>query len=476
MHVAHDEFASYKLVRDQLIERGYVAREFLAQQRRYVELTSPDGMIWVTQAARIAYPMRTAAFTMISHDKDKGYETAQRLGLNIPATYVIAADESLDVSRLDAMLAAHHKLIVKPVRASLSHGLTLSITTREQLQEAIAFGRTYHESVLVQEQIEGEELRFMVVGDKVVGALLRQTPRVVGDGVRTVAELIRDENEQRKHIDTPYVTYPLLTSDNIPAEYIESTKVLSTGEILELNRATMIKNGCSVYNVTEQVHPDYLEAVERLAQEVGIGFGCVDIFCQDYTQSATVSNYWFMEVNTSPVLKLCYGVRDGNQLDIVPLLAAEIDAHLTRAGQQEPKVFGTIERVHLPEFNVYGIEAKIDTGAYSGALHCTKTLLVRRKDGTRVLRFTPSDTGVAHETTRYKSVYVRSASGHRSRRYVIETEIIIRGQKYPITIGLSNRKDMQKEILIGRRFLREHGILVDVRINQELDNDGGGKI
>jgi hypothetical protein len=34
---------------------------------------------------------------------------------------------------------------------------------------------------------------------------------------------------------------------------------------------------------------------------------------------------------------------------------------------------------------------------------------------------------------------------------------------------------MNYEILIGRRFLRENNILVDVRINKELDSDGDKK-
>lgn len=474
MHILSDPYASYKLLRDQLEKRGYEAREFQMHDEWHIELTAPDGRSWVTPVAKIAYPMATHEFVAVSRYKDQGYELAERLGLNIPKTYTVHANDPLDESAFKAMLGAHERLIVKPLRASLSRGVTLSITTPEQLRAAIDTARAHHESVLVQEQIEGEELRFIMVGSKVAGVLLRQTPRVVGDGKHTVAALIEKENDQRRQIDTPYVTYPLLTSDNIPAEYITSTKVLAAGETLELNRATMIKNGCSVYNVTDQVHPDYVRAVETFAEEVKIGFGCVDIFCRDYTQAATKRNYWFMEVNTSPVLKLCYGVRDGNQLDIAPLLAAEIDRHLGMMRQD--KVYGIIERVHMPDLGLYRIEAKVDTGAYSGALHCTKTQQVRRKDGVSVLRFTPSDTGVVHETTQYRPVYVRSASGHRSRRYVIDTSIVIRGQKYPITIGLSNRKDMQKEILIGRRFLREHGILVDVRINQELDNDGGGKI
>ena len=139
---------------------------------------------------------------------------------------------------------------------------------------------------------------------------------------------------------------------------------------------------------------------------------------------------------------------------------------------------GAFEPVSLPALNMENIIAKVDTGAYSGAVHCTEIKVRRRQsDGVKVLHFVPSGNGPdTIELEKYKVTNVRSSSGHRLKRYLIETDIIIRDKRYTVNIGLSDRSDMQREVLIGRRFLRENGILVDVRINQGLDNDGGEKI
>lgn len=141
-------------------------------------------------------------------------------------------------------------------------------------------------------------------------------------------------------------------------------------------------------------------------------------------------------------------------------------------------IFGSFEPVAIPALGIENTIAKIDTGAYSGALHCSFIEVTKRTtDGKRVLRFIPSDNS-AHltEIDNYTSTYVRSSTGHRVKRYLFITDIIIRGKTYPIKIGLSNRSDMIYEVLIGRRFLRDNGILVDARINQALDNDGGEKL
>jgi hypothetical protein len=135
---------------------------------------------------------------------------------------------------------------------------------------------------------------------------------------------------------------------------------------------------------------------------------------------------------------------------------------------------GSFERITLPEFDLVNVVAKVDTGAYSGALHCTSTRVMINENGEKVLRFVLPEKLERHfETTQFVRRHVRSASGHRQARYIIETTIIIDGRSYPIKIGLSDRSKMKRIVLIGRRFLRENKMLVDVCINQDLDDEEG---
>lgn len=135
---------------------------------------------------------------------------------------------------------------------------------------------------------------------------------------------------------------------------------------------------------------------------------------------------------------------------------------------------GCFEFVSLPGLGVHDECAKIDSGAYTGALHCSDIKVVRRgTDKKRILKFTPlGDPQLATETEMFTTTSVRSASGHLQKRHVIETEIVVQGISYPMRIGLSDRSEMKRSILIGRRFLRKHNMLVDVRINEEYDDEG----
>ncbi len=138
-------------------------------------------------------------------------------------------------------------------------------------------------------------------------------------------------------------------------------------------------------------------------------------------------------------------------------------------------ILGCIEQIAFPELGIDTVYAKIDTGAYSGALHCYDLKVMRRKTG-KVLRFRPvNKTAPLIEVSDFRKTFVRSASGHQMKRYIIDTEVIIQGKEYKMSIGLADRVDMRMDVLVGRRFLRKYDMLVDVRRNAELDVDGGGK-
>lgn len=140
-------------------------------------------------------------------------------------------------------------------------------------------------------------------------------------------------------------------------------------------------------------------------------------------------------------------------------------------------IVGAFEYVAFPDLQIPRVLAKVDTGAYSGALHSTKIRVKRRLGKKPVLRFTPlGNPKYATETTDFMVRYLRSSTGHRVKRYLIKTTMEMEGVVYPLRIGLSDRADMRVEVLIGRRFLRHNGLIVDSRINKRLDDKKEGVI
>lgn len=123
---------------------------------------------------------------------------------------------------------------------------------------------------------------------------------------------------------------------------------------------------------------------------------------------------------------------------------------------------GRLEHIALPGLGVPRVEAKIDTGAYSSALHYQK-LHVRLKDGARQLVVTFQMGGVRKTKVfrSFKRVTVKSSNGETSRRYMISTQVKLAGYLVRTQATLFDRSDMKYQVLLGRKFL--HGrFVVDV--------------
>lgn len=117
----------------------------------------------------------------------------------------------------------------------------------------------------------------------------------------------------------------------------------------------------------------------------------------------------------------------------------------------------------MPLLGIESLKAKVDTGAFNGALHADHIREVADGQGNKRLRFSPlGSPGHTIEIDSYHKRRVKSSNGQTTNRYAIDTEVSIMGRDYPITLTLTNRSFMKYQLLIGRNFLRLHGFLVDV--------------
>ena len=327
MKVQFDDYASYKLLMTEFKKRGYRVEEYSLNDVSFVRFARPGGGVWETKPHRLAYPMNSLFVAKMSINKSLAYAFAVHNKVPIPATYTYIKGDQLDKAKIKDLLA-RGSVVVKPEQASLSKGVTLNVKTPDQINKAIPYALEddrRNQSVIIQEQVNGEEIRFVGLSGRVVAALLRRTARVIGDGESTIAQLVGRENTERRNIAHTLVRYPLLRDIADDVEILQSRQVLAKGEVKELSRSTMIGGGASVYNILSDMHPSYVECAERLIKALGAGFIVADMFIEDYAVPMNSTNVRFNEFNSAPVLKVFYSCRDGNNYDIVPELVDAID-------------------------------------------------------------------------------------------------------------------------------------------------------
>ena len=119
---------------------------------------------------------------------------------------------------------------------------------------------------------------------------------------------------------------------------------------------------------------------------------------------------------------------------------------------------GALEVCDLPELQVSGLEMRVDTGAQTSSLHVDNIEPFRR-GGEQWLRFdihpdVHNVEEVVRREARVQAVrWVKSSSGHRQKRYMIEMQFRIAGMTWPILVTLSDRTDMTYLMLLGREAM-----------------------
>lgn len=135
-------------------------------------------------------------------------------------------------------------------------------------------------------------------------------------------------------------------------------------------------------------------------------------------------------------------------------------------------VLGRSDRVDLPGLGLTDIHAKIDTGAYTSSLHCSRAAVVDGK-----LEFVlldeehPEFTGMKFVFEDYDQRIIKNSFGEGEMRYIIRTTIRIHNKTYKTQFSLSDRDNLKFPVLLGRRVLKRRFLIdvskTDISFNQK---------
>ncbi|MBS1722185.1 MAG: ATP-dependent zinc protease [Armatimonadetes bacterium] len=138
-------------------------------------------------------------------------------------------------------------------------------------------------------------------------------------------------------------------------------------------------------------------------------------------------------------------------------------------------VVGWREHVSLPEWGVWDLHAKIDTGARSSAIH-VENLEETSPGNLRfevVLSRKYSHKRVLVETKIVRKSPVKNSTGHESERYFVRTTMRLGPVEKEIELSLVNRDNMRVRMLVGRTALGED-FMVDAHATNLLGAVQGG--
>jgi len=253
----------------------------------------------------------------IASDKEMTNKVLADVGLPVPKQYSVYREESA----LRAAKRLGYPLVVKPYNANHGRGVSIGLTTDEQVLKAFKQAREHSRCVLLENYISGFDHRMLVVNNELVAVSKRVPGHVIGDGERTISQLIDRVNEDpRRGIGHEKVLTRLELDGQAErlmgkAGHTAET-ILPQGNIFYIRSTGNLSTGGTAIDVTDIVHPDNRDMAMRAAATVGLDVCGVDFLTPDISRSYKEIGGGICELNAAPGFRMHVAPSEGQPRDV----------------------------------------------------------------------------------------------------------------------------------------------------------------
>lgn len=134
-------------------------------------------------------------------------------------------------------------------------------------------------------------------------------------------------------------------------------------------------------------------------------------------------------------------------------------------------LIGRKDVVDFPKLELYNIDIKVDSGAYTSSFHCHS---IQEENNVLKCQFLDPKHEKYHEKyfifKDFTQKIVKSSNGIAENRYLIKTEILIFNEMHPIELTLTERGSMKFPVLLGRKFLSKKFMVDTSKKNLSFKN------
>ncbi|MBY0230579.1 MAG: cyanophycin synthetase [Gemmataceae bacterium] len=264
----------------------------------------------------------------IACDKALTKRLLDQAGVPVPHGAVVRTE----AEALAALEELRPPLAVKPLDGNQGRGISLRVATAERMAEAFAEASRLSREVIVEEFFEGRDYRAVVVGGKLVAASERVPAHVVGDGVRTVAELAEIENRDPMRGEGHEKPLTRLALDAqaeacLGRQGLGWSSVPAAGQRALLRETANLSTGGTARDVTDDVHPEVARMCERAARLIGLDICGLDLILPDISLPVPESGAGVIEANAAPGIRMHHYPTEGTPRDVGAAIVGMLYPH-----------------------------------------------------------------------------------------------------------------------------------------------------
>ncbi|UOQ52737.1 cyanophycin synthetase [Hymenobacter cellulosivorans] len=263
--------------------------------------------IWATTTSYTSH-----AGVEVAGNKNRTKAMLKDAGVPVPTGTTVYSEAGLR----DAVEDLGYPIVTKPLDGNHGKGATIRITNWEDAVEGLKAAQVYSRAVIVEQFIEGDDHRLLVVNGKLIAAAKRTPAAVTGNGTNTIQELIDEVNKDpRRGIGHEKVLTSIKadqhTLDILKSQDLTLDSVLPEGQQLYLKSTANISTGGTATDVTDLVHPYNVLLAQRVAGIVGLDICGIDVLTSDIAIPLNETRGAVIEVNAAPGFRMHISPADG---------------------------------------------------------------------------------------------------------------------------------------------------------------------
>jgi cyanophycin synthetase len=265
----------------------------------------------------------------IASNKDLTKSLLRSCGIPVPYGEVVHS--------ADAAVAAAHEIglpvVTKPRDGNRGRGVMLNLSTEPEIRVAYEVARAEDVDVLVEQFIEGDEHRVLVVGGQVVAVARGESAWVTGDGQLSIAQLVDaqlNSDPRRGNTDIHPLERLRPHSNSVILANLQRQQLTPDSVPEAERRVLIIANGNHAIECTDAIHPDTAHLSILAARVVGLDIAGIDLVCRDISQPLEAQGGAVVEVNAGPSLLMHLTPAEGQPRPV----GDAIVSHLFPVGQR----------------------------------------------------------------------------------------------------------------------------------------------
>lgn len=294
---------STQILMKEAVKRG-IKVEILDRAENFISLRNGDKIEYIKQATKTSVDNYVTA--LIMENKLVTKKILRTKNIRVPKGEEYS---SFEEAISNASKYVDKPIVIKPKSTNFGLGISIFINgaNEEDIRKALNIAFNNDNTVLVEEFITGKEYRFLVIDDQVAGVLHRVPANVIGDGEKSIKELVDNKNLdplRGYHYRTPLEKINL--DENVKLFLKQKNKnfnyIPKKGEIVYLRENSNISTGGDSIDYTDIMPQRFKDIAVDSAKAVGAKICGVDMMLQDYSDGN--SKYAIIELNFNPAIHI----------------------------------------------------------------------------------------------------------------------------------------------------------------------------